>query len=154
MTTKSAISLAIPLTEEVYSHFLEVVVEKHVSTHRVGVNSEYNSKKVKKGQFEDIRFIRLMTMSGKGGYSPNASEFSKRSNYTNVTLLDHLLSVGRGAMIFYVIDCMKKNPEMEPERLKTHLALILSLGFMHEDPVKTPNLDRLASHSVLLKTMQ
>ena len=142
MITKSAISSAVLLAEKVYSHFLEIVVEGHVSKHRVGVHSEETRKKIEKRRFKDTRFIQLMTMSGKGGYSPDAVEFSKRSNYTNVTLLDHLLSVGRGAMIFYVIDCINKNSEMDPELLKIHLASLLSLGFMHDaDKIATISRD-------------
>ena len=120
------------LAEKVYIHFLTTVVETHVARHRVGVQPEKTRKKINAGICADTRFVQLMTMSGKGGYSPDPVEFAKRARYTNVTLLDHLLSVGRGSMLFYGMDCHHKNPDMDGERLKTHLALLLALAFMHD----------------------
>lgn len=132
MTVLAGMSPAIRLVEEVYAEFLEVVVEKHVARYRVGSKPESIRKKVAEGKYADTRFVQLMTVSGKGGYSQDATEFANRARYTNVTLLDHLLSVGRGAMMFYVLECLHKNPEMEKEILKPRLSLLLSLGFMHD----------------------
>jgi hypothetical protein len=132
MSVTSDFNIAVHCTEEVYARFLEVVVETKVAGHRVGGLAETTRSKVSTGKYTDTRFIRLMTMSGKGGYSCDPIEFTKRRSYTNVTLLDHLLSVGRGAMIFYLLDCLHKNPSMDKDLLKRHLALLLALGFMHD----------------------
>ncbi|WP_028316953.1 hypothetical protein [Desulfatibacillum aliphaticivorans] len=132
MTFTGKIHPATDLVAEVYSHFLEAVVEGYVAKERIGGLSEKSRKKVEAGKNADVRFVRLMTLSGKGGYSEDPDENAKRSRYANVTLLDHLLSVGRGAMMFYALECLQQNPGMDQEILKSRLAALAALGFMHD----------------------
>ena len=132
MTALAGMSPATRWAEEIYSRFIELVIEEHVFQYRIGVKPERIRKKVAEGKYTDTRFVQLMTVSGKGGYSPDKATFARQARYTNVSLLDHLLSVGRGAMLFYGLDCMHQNPEMQPQLLKPRLALLLALGFMHD----------------------
>lgn len=132
MTFTGKIHPATDLVAEVYSRFLEAVVEGHVAKERIGGLSEKSRKRVEAGKNADVRFVRLMTLSGKGGYSEDPDENAKRSRYANVTLLDHLLSVGRGAMMFYALECLRQNPGMDQDILKSRLAALAALGFMHD----------------------
>ena len=89
---------AIKAVEKVYNEFLEEVVEKYVLKERVGSLGERERKEINKGKSQNILPVNLMSISGKGGWSDDPELAERYAKNTNVSLLDHLLSVTRGAM--------------------------------------------------------
>lgn len=83
---------------EVYGAFLSECVIKHVGEDRVGTPPKVPATKV------DSRPVRLVTISGKGGWSPDLDEAKRWAKNDNVSLLDHSLSVVRGALMFWLAD--------------------------------------------------
>ncbi len=125
--------------EAVYREFLETVVEKHVLKDRVSqefspfwILSDKKLKAITAGQEKHPRPIRLMTLSGKGGWSDDAEKRVRYLHNTNITLLDHLLSVVRGALMLAALDWLARNPDMDEDFLYRKLRLIAALGFMHD----------------------
>jgi hypothetical protein len=117
--------------EEIYGAFLAEVVEKHVLPEREGLLSE-GQKRIAKGTHIDTRVVCLMAVSGKGGWSEDPKDREKYAKSTNVTLLDHLLSVARGALMLAALDWLGRNPEMDSEVLKHRLRVIAVLAFLHD----------------------
>lgn len=115
---------------EVYSLFLTEILEKHVFSDRVGSLTEKAEQRIFLKQTHiDHRQIRLMTISGKGGWSPEQNLAEKYRHSRNVTLLDHLLSVLRGALLLRAMDA---SPEIDPATLKKQLAAAAVIAFMHD----------------------
>ena len=93
----------------VYTKFLECVVARGVfsdaqrtlGTGRPLGNSVLND--VESGARLDGRTPLLGILSGKGGWVPGRA-FASREPFVNVTLLDHLASVVRGALVLAEID--------------------------------------------------
>jgi hypothetical protein len=73
-----------------------------------------------------------MAVSGKGGWSEDQKDREKYAKSTNVTLLDHLLSMARGALMLAALDWLGRNPEMNSEVLKHRLRVIAVLAFLHD----------------------
>jgi hypothetical protein len=96
---------------------------------------------IAKGTHIDTRVIRLMAISGKGGWHKDPARRERYARNANVTLLDHLLSVARGAMLLYALDCLERTPDMDKIRLRKHLCAIAVLAFLH-DLDKMLELDR------------
>ncbi len=113
----------------VYRFFLTTVLEDHVFSDRTGVLSDRARKRVVKQTHVDHRPVRLMTISGKGGWSTDQKLADKYRKSRNVTLLDHLLSVLRGALLLRVMDAA---PEIDPNTLKQQLAATAAIAFMHD----------------------
>lgn len=114
----------------VYRAFLQEVVEPHVIPDRTGILSEKADKRIFDTRTHvDHRLIRLMTISGKGGWSPEPSLAEKYRQSSNVTLLDHLLSVLRGALLLRAMDA---SPEVDPATLEQQLAAAAVIAFMHD----------------------
>jgi hypothetical protein len=120
------------LAGEVYDALLQDVVEAHVLNEREGVLSERAREGITRGTHIDPRAVRLMTLSGKGGWHPDPGRRAKYAASINVTLLDHLLSVARGALVLYALDALGRNPEMEEALLKRRLRVIAVLAFLHD----------------------
>lgn len=121
------------LTRTLFESFLENVVTPHVfSDSERGRGSGSMTDKVAKdvaaGKRIDDRIPYLMTLSGKGGYVPGEA-FKAREPYRNVNLLDHLLSVARGALIFAEIDLRASGVT---EGLAQRLAVVIATGFLHD----------------------
>ena len=83
---------------EVYGAFLEECVVARVGEDRVGQLGKPAPGKI------DGRPVRLITISGKGGWSADPAMAQRWSASDNISLLDHLLSVTRGALMFYLAD--------------------------------------------------
>lgn len=137
------------LASEIYSAFLEEVVAKGVLNDRV-INdpldkySEEIHKRIAKGIRIDGQVLRLMAISGKGGWSANPKQREKYALSTNVTLLDHLLSVVRGALLFYALDKLSQNPEMDLAVLRRRMRVLAAIAFLH-DIDKALSLERNAT---------
>ncbi len=118
---------------ENYSRFFTEVLEAHVVNDREGnALDEKSQKKVEKGTHIDHRVLRLMAVSGKGGLAENPEKQKIYDKFHNVSLLDHLLSVTRGALLLSSLDWLGQNPDMDLSLLKRRLTLIAALGFMHD----------------------
>ncbi|MEZ5592726.1 MAG: hypothetical protein R3F53_19305 [Gammaproteobacteria bacterium] len=100
--------------EVVYREFLEAVVEAHVLKDRADSQTPYgralSEKEVKaiKSGNKDPRPIRLMTLSGKGGWVDDPEKCVRYLRNTNITLLDHLLSVVRGGLMIAALDWLAR----------------------------------------------
>ena len=112
---------------EVYVSFLVECVIPKVGADRIG-----SRKKLRRSQI-DGRPVRLLTISGKGGWSSDAALAKSWAGNANVSLLDHLLSVARGALMFWVEDAPQpwsgKTELAEIERLAHALVCI---AFLHD----------------------
>jgi len=125
--------------ETVYRELLEQVVAAHVLKDRADSRTpngrELKEKEIKAitvGKEKDPRPLRLMTISGKGGWVADTEKCTRYLCHTNITLLDHLLSVARGSLMLAALDWLARNPEMEEEFLYRKLRLIAVLAFMHD----------------------
>jgi len=124
---------ATELAGEVYQSFLAHVVNNHVLRQREGGSlNEASKKKIDAGQTLDHRRVHLMSISGKGGWDDDAEKFERYAKNSNVTLLDHLLSVVRGSLIFYALDYMSQNHQASSEPLTTHLKIMAAIAFLHD----------------------
>lgn len=120
------------LVGDVYENFMTHVVERFVVNERNGQLGIQQQQKVEENKQIDPRVIRLMSISGKGGWHPEPQKAAEYSTSTNITLLDHLLSVVRGGMVLYALDCLELNPGMDEELLKQRLSEIAALAFLHD----------------------
>jgi hypothetical protein len=116
-----------------FESFLQDVVATHVfsdceRTRGAGPLNDLAAKAVKSGKRIDDRIPYLMTLSGKGGYVDGPG-FAARASYRNVTLLDHVLSVARGAAIFGEIDLVAAG---QSEGLARRIAVLIATGFLHD----------------------
>lgn len=112
---------------EVYGAFLSECVIKHVGADRVGTPPKVSAAKI------DDRPVRLVTISGKGGWSEDAARAERWAKNDNVSLLDHLLSVARGALMFWLADAPRSwSTETDLAEIE-HLAYVLvSIAFLHD----------------------
>jgi len=133
MTEKDWRGAATRSAASVYRRFLTEVVEDHVIQDRFGgLPGEKTRKKVESEAMVDPRIPRLMAVSGKGGKAPTEEKQAVYSRFFNVSLLDHLLSVTRGAMVLAALDWMGQNPEMDPAVLERRLSVLAVIGFNHD----------------------
>ena len=128
-------SKATNAVSKIYQAFLSEVLETHLMKNdREGIPL---SKKAREQIFIkethiDPRVLRLMTISGKGGYSFDPKKRERYNQYFNITLLEHLLSVMRGAMVLAALDWLARNPEIDEAVLERRLVIIAVVGFMHD----------------------
>ncbi len=132
--TLSWMQRATELAGQVYVDFMDQVVERYVfhKDNRLGSLGSQQEKAIEQDRRIDGRVPRLMAISGKGGWHPDAAKWERYAKNTNVTLLDHLLSAVRGAMLLYALDCLGRNPDMDEARLRGLLARIAVLAFLHD----------------------
>ncbi len=90
---------------KVYSRFLHEVLEAYVLNERAGAPlGEELKKNIQSKKSIDPRTVYLISLSGKGGWDEDADKRKRYLKNQNVTLLDHLLSVVRGAMMLSALD--------------------------------------------------
>jgi hypothetical protein len=92
-------------------------------------NSETARREIAAGKRVEARTPWLMTLSGKGGYVPGEA-FERHRPYRNVTLLDHLVSVARGAAVLAEIDLTAAG--VSGAELKCRVARAMVDGFTHD----------------------
>lgn len=112
---------------EVYGEFLQECVIKKVGDDRVGEPSKTTSSKI------DRRPVRLVTISGKGGWSSDPKKAEIRARFTNVSLLDHCLSVARGALMFYTIQASDDVGIGDSwEEIQRRAYALVCIAFLHD----------------------
>lgn len=134
----SAHSIAV----EVYGEFLQNCVIEKIGLDRIGKLGRVSPTKI------DGRPVRLVTISGKGGWSDNPKKAEEWATYANISLLDHCLSIARGALMFYVIQASDDVGITGSWEEIKHLAYALvCIAFLH-DIDKDLQLERGTSISV------
>lgn len=116
--------------------FMNIVIPCVVAE-RMDEGSAVKQEKMARGKSVDVRPVRLMSISGKGGYSIDPARAAHFANWTNVSLLDHLASVARGATTIVALEYAQARAEsgfdpgdsMDMPRL---LGLSMAVGFLHD----------------------
>ena len=125
----------IETSRSVYGSFLEDVVRQGVFSEEQRTRGagrplgDKAKRAIDKGEGIDVRAPFLATVSGKGGWI-RGPEFDRRKPFMNITLIDHLVSVVRGALVFAEIDLRAVGvPENE---LPARLARVAAVAFLHD----------------------
>lgn len=118
----------------IYERFLQKVLEAHVLQERVVSRplSDKHRQALATNKEVDTRTLYLMSISGKGGWDDNPEKWERYRHNQNITLLDHLLSVVRGAMLLAALDWLLDNPDMDGAELRQRLTVIAVIGFLHD----------------------
>jgi len=129
----------------VYQAFMQQVIDKHVMHDRCGQriysrlpqhsndSTRHKHHKAKaKGNEIDIRTLYLVSISGKGGWTNNPKKQDSYLKNANCTLLDHLLSATRGALMLAAIDLLQQNVNMDSAFLQRRLKVIAVIAFLHD----------------------
>ena len=112
---------------EVYGAFLEECVLARVAEDRLGQPPKITASKT------DGRPVRLVTISGKGGWSEEPSLAERWAQNDNISLLDHLLSVARGALMFWLADAPRPwSSKAELVELRRLAHAVVCVGFLHD----------------------
>lgn len=112
---------------EVYGAFLDECVIPLVGADRVGTPPNVSTAKI------DGRPVRLVTISGKGGWSEDAALAERWAKNDNVSLLDHLLSVARGALMFWLADAPRSwFGEAELAETEWLAYALVCIAFLHD----------------------
>jgi hypothetical protein len=134
----SLLSQASTLAAQVYERFMEQVIEAKVLQERVGqVLSDKQKQEIHSGKALDTRVLYLMSLSGKGGWSEEAAKRERYLKNQNITLLDHLLSVVRGAVVLCALDTVASLgtevlEEEDKQALSNTLTVVAALAFLHD----------------------
>lgn len=133
MSDRQWMKAAVDMAADVYRSFLDQVLERHVILDREPLPlPKETRKKLEKGLIVHPNPVRLLTISGKGGASKNGDCDEKYGQYFNITLLDHLLSTVRGALVSYSLKSLEENPEMDSGVLRRRLHVICAIAFLHD----------------------
>lgn len=112
---------------EVYGTFLDECVVARVSKDRDGPDGKKSDTKI------DGRPVRLVTISGKGGWSPDPVLAERWERNDNTSLLDHLLSVTRGALMFWLADAPRSwSSEADLAEIKRLAYAVVCIAFLHD----------------------
>lgn len=126
------------LAADVYERFMEEVIEAKVLQERVGpLLSDKQKQEIHNGKTLDTRVLYLMSLSGKGGWTEDVAKRDRYLKNQNITLLDHLLSVVRGALVLCALDTVASldTDELEAldaQALKTCLTVVAAIAFLHD----------------------
>ena len=120
-------SFACRTAVDVYGAFLDECVMAHVGNDRVGAPARTSAGKI------DGRPVRLVTISGKGGWSDDPVLAERWARNDNISLLDHLLSVARGALMFWLADAPRPwSSESDLARIERLSYAVVCIGFLHD----------------------
>ena len=112
---------------EVYGAFLDECVIARVGKDRVGAPAKSSAGKI------DGRPVRLVTISGKGGWSPDPDLCERWSKNDNISLLDHSLSVARGAVMFWLADAPRSwSSETDLAEIERLGYAVVCIAFLHD----------------------
>ena len=112
---------------EVYSTFLDECVVARVSKDRDGPDGKKSDAKI------DGRPVRLVTISGKGGWSSDPALAERWERNDNISLLDHLLSVARGALMFWLADAPRPwSSEADLAEIERLAYAVVCIAFLHD----------------------
>ena len=117
-----------------YETFLRTVVRRAAfgtdeRQRSAGPLPDKTAKMIAEKKRIDHRTPWLMTVSGKGGFVPG-SAFADRERFRNISLLDHLVSVARGAAVFAELDLRAAG--IEDVKIRPRIALLIAVGFLHD----------------------
>ncbi len=122
---------------DVYRDFLKHVVRDGVFStgerDRGGARplGDERRKEIEGGVRVDSRPPHLATLSGKGGWLPDQRTFKQqREPFVNVSLIEHLSSVVRGALVFAEIDLKAARTPL-PD-LRRRLVVVAAVAFLHD----------------------
>ena len=125
--TVSAKSFAHQRAVEVYGAFLDECLVAHVANDRVGAPARGSVGKI------DRRPVRLVTISGKGGWSDDPDLAKRWARNDNISLLDHLLSVARGALMFWLADAPRPwSSESDLAQIERQGYAVVCIAFLHD----------------------
>ena len=113
---------------EVYGAFLSECVIAKVVQDRDGHQADKpDSARV------DARPVRLATISGKGGSSDDPELSQRWSASDNISLIDHLLSVARGALILWLSDAPRSwSDEADRANIGRLAHAVVCIAFLHD----------------------
>ena len=111
----------------VYGDFLDECVVARVGEDRAGQPPKISATKI------DGRPVRLVTISGKGGWSEDAECAKRWARNDNISLLDHLLSVTRGALMFWLADAPRPwSAETDLQEIERLSRALVCIAFLHD----------------------
>ncbi len=112
---------------DIYGDFLDECVVAKVAEDRVDPAPKESTTKI------DGRPVRLVTISGKGGWSPDAALADRWKRNDNISLLDHALSVARGALMFCLADAIRPwSGESDMAAAKRVGRAVVCIAFLHD----------------------
>ena len=112
---------------EVYGAFLDECVLERVAKDRVGEPAKPAAGKI------DGRPVRLVTISGKGGWSSDPGLAERWAKNDNISLLDHLLSVARGALMFWLADTPRAwSSQTDLKEIERLAYAVTCIAFLHD----------------------
>lgn len=112
---------------EVYGAFLDECVVACVGRDRVGQPGKPSTGKI------DGRPVRLVTISGKGGWTDDPILAERWEKNDNISLLDHLLSVARGALMFWLADAPRPwSNEADLAEMHRSAHAVVCIAFLHD----------------------
>ena len=112
---------------EVYGAFLDECVIARVGEDRAGAPARASASKI------DGRPVRLVTISGKGGASEDPALTERWTQHDNISLLDHLLSVARGALMFWLSDVPRSwASETDLAEIERLAHGVVCVAFLHD----------------------
>ncbi len=112
---------------KVYGAFLDECIERQVIDDRDGPKGKESAGKI------DGRPVRLVTISGKGGWSPDPALAERWEQNDNISLLDHLLSVARGSLMFWLADAPRSwSSEANLAEIERLAYAVVCIAFLHD----------------------
>ena len=112
---------------DVYGAFLEECVLAHVADDRRGQPPKVSASRI------DGRPVRLVAISGKGGWSDDPILAERWAKNDNISLLDHLLSVARGALMFWLADAPRPwSSEADLAEPARFAHAVVCIAFLHD----------------------
>lgn len=119
----------------VFSEFLATVVAEGVfsdeeRTRQSGLLEDEAKREIALAKRIDARVPFLAAISGKGGWSPDPDKAKVYGRFANVSLLDHLCSVVRGALVFAELDLRAFG--VTGTDLEQRMAVIAAIAFLHD----------------------
>ena len=112
---------------EVYGAFLEECITSRVLNDRYGPEEKRSKGKI------DGRPVRLVTISGKGGWTDDFALAERWRHSNNISLLDHLLSVARGALMFWLADTIPSSiNEADMAKIEQLAYAVVCIAFLHD----------------------
>ncbi|MCG5525956.1 hypothetical protein LRB11_13610 [Ectothiorhodospira haloalkaliphila] len=122
------------ISRDLFESFMRTVViggafSNEERTLGTGPLAEKTQKDIISGKRIDHRTPYLCRVSGKGGYAEGPTAI-KRLQFRNVSLLDHLVSVARGACVFAELDLRAMGvPE---DKIHLRIAILIAVAFLHD----------------------
>ena len=112
---------------DVYGAFLDECIIARVGQDRDGQAGTPSGDKI------DGRPVRLVTISGKGGWSKETALAQRWSKNDNISLLDHLLSVARGALMFWMAGAPRPwSTDTDLAEIKRLAHGLVCIAFLHD----------------------